>query len=714
MEKKLPDKKKIKIFLVFLTLLFLVLLLRLSYMQIVEGNRYRTLATQNHQRLNPVLAPRGEIVDRNGVRLVMNKPVYTVSLVYLGEPEEQVVNFLSSLLEGDISMKGMTAPQIQSDIQEKIKEHQRLYEPVRIAVDVSQETVNKITEQRIALPGVIIDVEPVRSYPYNDLLGEVVGYVREITGEQLEKYKDQGYQLGDSFGQVGLEYTYESYLRGRNGARQVEVDAQGNPVRDLGYKPPVPGNNLITSIDHRVQRAAQDAVAAAIGQTRNGLADVPPGTPISGTAVVIDVNTGEVIAMASLPSYDLNIFSQPLQAKQYDELLKMGALRNYAIQTTYVPGSVFKMATLASFLENNIVMPETTIYDPGYYKYKRCWKPGGHGNVDAVKSLKISCDTYFYQFGVQAGPDLMGRYAAKFGLGERTGIDLPGEESGRVASKELKAKVWEGNEWESQWREYDSMDMSIGQQETKLTAIQLANFVASIANGGTLYRPHMIKKIVDPNGIDLKVFSPEVIKKVDLSKETLNIIREGMHQVAVGDGTGAAAFWGAPYQVAAKTGTAEVGDSAENAHALYVAYAPYEKPEVAVSVIIEYGSGGGAIAGPVARKILDAYFLAKNNVATNDNQAEQPETNETPNSRTPTNIRPSTNQASYDERVEQPETTGTPPQIEDGSSPTYNEESGETEDQSQGNGNDERQPGITPPPVVTGRQNDYRQGWNSG
>lgn len=610
-----------------LVVLFLALLGRLGFMQIAEANRYRTLATQNHQRLITVEGPRGEILDRNGVRMVSNKPVYTISFVYLGLKDSgQVIKRLAGLLEGESSLKGLTAQQIQEDIQEKMKDNKRLYEPVRVAVNVSQETVNKIEEQRLELPGVNIDVEPVRQYPYGDLLGEVLGYVREITGEQLEAHKDEGYQMGDSFGQVGLEFVYEGYLRGVKGARQVEVDAQGRPVRDLGFKQPVPGNNLITSIDHRVQRAAQDAVAWAVQQTRNGIAKVPADRPITGAAVVIDVNTGEVLAMVSIPSYDLNIFSQPLQARKYNELLKVGALRNHAIQTTYTPGSTFKMATLSALLEGKIVNPKTAISDPGYYKYKKDWKEGGHGVVDAVGAIKDSCDTYFYQFGIMAGPDLIGKYAAEYGLGEITGVDLPGEEAGRVASRDLKKKIWEGNEWESQWREYDSMDMAIGQQESKFTAIQLANYVAAIANGGTLYKPHLAKKVVSPDGVEVKSFKPEVLKKVNVSKETLDIVREGMRQVATGDGTGSAAFWGAPYRVAAKTGTAEVGDAAQNAHALYVAYAPYEKPEVAVSVIIEYGYKGSSLGGPTARKIIDAYFAAKKEDAQGKQKEQTPGT----------------------------------------------------------------------------------------
>ncbi|MFZ5647055.1 MAG: penicillin-binding protein 2 [Bacillota bacterium] len=609
MEKKIIEKK-MKVFIYILVALFLILIGRVAFMQIIDGKRYRTLATQNHQRLITVEAPRGEIIDRNGVRIVSNKPVYTVSLVKLGlDDSERVIRTLSKLLEGDGNFKGMNAKQIEQEIQEKIKGHKRLYEPIRVAANVSQETINRIQEQRLELPGVNIDIEPVRHYPFNDLMGEVLGYVREITNEQLEAHKDEGYAMGDSYGQVGLENYYEGYLRGIKGARQVEVDAQGRPVRDLGIKPPVPGNNIILSVDHRLQRVAQDAVTEALNQAKN-YAKLPPGKTMSAAAVAMDVNTGEVLAMASLPSYDLNIFSGPLPAKKYNELVSTGALRNHAIQTPYTPGSTFKMVTAAALLENKIVDINTKIADPGYYKYKNDWKPGGHGIVNVTKALGDSCDTFFYIFGIQAGPEMIGKYAAEFGLGELTGIDLPGEEAGRTASRELKRKIWEGNDWESEWREYDSMDMAIGQQESKYTAIQLANYMATIANGGTIYRPRMVKRVVGPDGNEIKGFSPEVVRKVNVSKESMDIVRQGIHEV-VGGGTASSVFMGAPYTAAAKTGTAEVGDAAQNAHALFVAYAPFDKPEIAVSVIIEYGAKGSSIAGPVARKIIDGYFKFK-------------------------------------------------------------------------------------------------------
>ncbi len=609
-------EKKMRFLFALVAGAFLVLVVRLSFLQLVEAAKYQTQARANHQRIIPITPPRGEIIDRNGERIVGNRPVYTVSVTYLGlQDTDRIVNTLASLLAGEKAYEGMSVAQIKASLQEKMQaEKLRLYEPIHVAAGVSLETVARIEEHRLDLPGVIIDVQSVRDYPYGDLLAPVLGYVGEIEKEQLAKNKDKDYQMGDNFGKTGLENQYEEVLRGKRGARLVEVDAHGRPVRDLGVKAPTPGNNLLLTVDARLQRAAQDALAKGVARARTvGGARIPKDKTLSAAAVVLDVRTGEVLAMASLPSYDPGVFARGVTSKEYQELTKSGALRNHCIETTYIPGSTFKMVTATALLEGGIVKPETTIFDPGYYKTQKDWKPGGHGRVDIRRALKVSCDTFFYMFGAQAGPELMGKYAREYGLGEKTGIDLPGEEAGLVPSREHKKEIWRKHPWESQWHEYDSTNMAIGQGENKYTALQLANYMATIANGGKLYKPHLVKKVVSPDGKTLTDFSPQLIRQVNVSGETLKIIQEGIHQVTLPpDGTASGVFAGADYQAAAKTGTAEVGDAAGNKHALFLAYAPYENPEVAVSVVIEYGGMGSGVAGPVAREILDAYFLLKN------------------------------------------------------------------------------------------------------
>lgn len=656
-------EKKVQVLLGLVVAAFVVLLVRLAYLQLVEVDKYQVMARQNHLRLIPIMAPRGEMYDRNGVRIVGNRPVYTVSLAYLGlQDTDRVIARLASILVGERAFQGMSEQEIQQEIQKKLDEQKNgqklsLYEPLPVAEKVSPETVSRIEEQRLELPGVLIDVRPMRDYPYGDLLVPVLGYVGIMNQQELDAHKDEGYKLGDAWGKDGLEKTYEAYLKGERGARQVEVDASGRPVRDLGLKEPVPGDNLVLSVDARLQRVAQDALAKRLAELRRE----GYGQAKAGAAVVLDVNTGEILAMASQPTYDPTIFVRDLTRKEWNDvwaqISRDQSLLNRAL-SPYPPGSTFKMVVSAAALESGKVTPAFAIMDYGRYKYKTDWKPGGHGRVDLVRALKVSCDTYFWTVGEMLGPELIGQYAREFGLGEKTGVDLPGERAGIVPGPEQKSKLWkqylddiqkqmdairqeygqrlaaagEGEkaalqkemdsrlaplqdrynkiEWELKWRDYDTMDMSIGQGNNYYTPLQLANYVAAIANGGVLYQPHLVKKIVAPDGQTVQEFSPREIRRVKVSPQTLAVIRQGMYQVSLPpDGTASSIFAGATYTVAGKTGTAEV--QGHDNHAVFVAFAPYEKPEVAVAVVVEYGGHGGVAAGVVARQILDAYFSMK-------------------------------------------------------------------------------------------------------
>lgn len=712
MERK-TFEKKMKVFTLLLAVFFLAILGRLGYLQLVQAEKYKTLATMNHVRLIPAQAPRGEIFDRNGTKIVGSRPVYVVNVTdqelkgnsfvlnlgragdwndsrletlagtiwqddaYFGDsqiadeasikqsidqvrkdlikkredkknadnfsivllsPEtldklkqvepylpaiaiesrtDAVSNMVQIILQDENYIGKTTFSELQREFRKRKKEA-KPHEYVQLAKDVTYETVVKVTERQLDFPGISIDVEPVRFYPYNNLMPQVLGYVREIRQEQLEAKKDQGYRMGDLYGQVGLENIYEEYLKGTRGAREVEVDAQGRPVRELGVREPVPGNNLKLTVDYKLQMVAQEGLKKSVERAKQlGYTKGAGSRPINAAAVVQDVNTGAILAMASLPDYDLNLFSGQLSGATYNELASSKALVNHAIQTTYVPGSTFKMVVATALLEKGVADKSSSISDPGYYKHKRDWKPGGHGSaINIVKALKYSCDTYFYIFGAKLGPQSMEEYAKQYGLGQLTGIDLPGEEAGLIASPERDYKIWHENpnypqsvtDWEEKWIEDDSMSMSIGQQESKFTALQLVNYVSAVANGGTLYRPQLVEKIVSPEGKLLQKYYPEIIRKVQASPETLEIVREGMHEVAINGGTGAFVFAGAPYTLAAKTGTAEAGGGN---HGLFVAFAPYEKPEVSVAVIIEYGGTGSGVAGPAARQILDAYFANK-------------------------------------------------------------------------------------------------------
>ncbi|MCG9966997.1 penicillin-binding protein 2 [Pelotomaculum terephthalicicum JT] len=643
MEKKLVERR-MRVFLYVVIFIFLVLVSRLVYMQLLQNDRFSTLARENRMRLVTIIAPRGEVYDRNGVKIVGNQPVYTVSLDTVSlassgqEDTGEVVRRLAAILDMD--------PQ---EIQQKVDQQERFYEPVKLATRVPLEIVTRIEEQRMELPGVVIDIEPLREYPNGSLLAQVMGYVRQISPEQLEKNKDKGYKSGDLFGQSGLENTYEQYLRGQDGGRQVEVNTGGMPVRDLGVKEPVPGNNLVLTIDQKVQKAAEDALARASQEAlKQGYNEAR-----AGAAVALDVRTGAVLAMASYPGYDPVKLSGYLSQNDYNEIFNSPwkPILNRAL-LSYVPGSTFKMIVAMAGLEANVITPQDTISDPGYFFLGtrfNDWKPGGHGIVNMVRAIKVSCDTYFYQLGLKVGIDKITRMAEEFGLGGKTGIELPGEDAGVVAGYDAKYQLREdflssaaqkkvkeieqryndllakaiGDEqrkqllskrsdellavdWELAWHEYDTIISAIGQGDNRYSMLQLANYVATIANGGTLYKPFLVQRVVDPNGKVIKENNPVVVNYAKVSPKTLAIVREGMREVTLpSDGTAYGFFAGFP-PVAAKTGTAEVKD--HDNHALIVGFAPYDNPEIAVAVIVEFAGHGGTMAGPVAESMLAAYF----------------------------------------------------------------------------------------------------------
>ncbi|MBO8137260.1 MAG: penicillin-binding protein 2 [Desulfotomaculum sp.] len=629
-------------FITFLVIMVFGLLIgRLAYLQLFQVEKYTTMARQNHMRLIPIEAPRGEILARDGkTKIVGNKPVYTVSLVYLGlKNTPQVAQRLADIL--DIN---------PGEIIKKMDEQKlRLYQPVKIASNVPLETVLKIEQHRLELPGVLIDVEPVRDYPVGAIASHVVGYVRQINKEELEEYKDKGYRPDDEIGKIGLERYYEDYLRGTPGARQVEVDSQGRPVRDLGIKKPVPGNNLILTLDHRVQKAAAQGLARQIKYLQE---NTEYKNAKAGAVVAVDVHSGEILALASYPTYDPTVFTKFLPRETWLQLEKNKVFTNRAL-SAYPPGSIFKMVVGIAGLETGIIDPDHKMYDPGYFMAGtriNDWLLSGHGYVDLRKAIQVSCNTYFGTYALEIGISKIAEYAREFGLGSVLGIDLyPGEEKGVLPTPETKYRLWKQNlpagkrkqleeieekykeliaeaeteeerrrlqrklryerqriNWNLLWYDYDTGNTALGQGDSKYTPLQLACYTAAIANGGTLYKPHLVKEIVNHQGKTVKKFSPEIINKADVSPETLAVIREGMSRVTQPGGTAAYQFNDIPVPVAAKTGTAEV--FGKDNHALIAAFAPADDPEIAVAVVVEHGGHGGSGAGPVAHDVLAAYF----------------------------------------------------------------------------------------------------------
>ncbi len=659
--------KKLKVFLALVTIIFAILISRIAYVQLVQTERFTTLSEQNRIRPITIPAKRGEVLDSTGkVILAKDRPVYSVSVSWLGIQDQNLDKVAASL-----------APILEineNEIKEKIKDPGiRKFEPIRIAKDVPLEVVTKIEENRAELPGVEIAVEPMREYVYQDFMPHILGYVREITEKQLERHKDDGYSMGDRYGQAGLENMYEEFLRGQDGNLLVEVDKSQHPVRELAKEQPVPGNNLILNIDYRLQKVAEESLDRTMASLQQG--EYPNAK--AGAVVMLDVNSGKVLAMASKPGFDPNLFNGKITPEQSEALFggkktnPFPAFNNRAMMA-YPPGSTFKMITASAVLESGKATINDTIFDPGsVYLYGRsygCWKPSGHGTVNLIKAIQTSCNVYFYQMGLKAGVENLAKYVREFGLGQKTGIDLPNEASGLIPGPEWKRQLnepslqekyekmyqeiedeyaekisnakseseenrllkqkenelkWKKREynneayWSVEWREYETIIMSIGQGYNLYTPLQLANYVAAIANGGIRYQPYLVDSVVDYKGDIVKKYDKKEVGKVDVSPETLAAVRRGMKAVTEPGGTAYGIFREFPVEVAGKTGSAETGKDKNGndkpTHGLFVAYAPYDKPEVAVAGIIEYAGHGGSSAGLVARDLLAEYFRIDKN-----------------------------------------------------------------------------------------------------
>ncbi|MHB9144085.1 MAG: penicillin-binding protein 2 [Symbiobacteriia bacterium] len=620
---------------VTLVVLFALLVGQLTNLQFVQGAKWAEAADINRIRIVPVAAPRGIITDRSGVVLASNRPSYTVTLFYTGEGTfKSTVRLLAQVLAGDANTPEAAAK--EQDIWKKFlyqKEFVGLYKPMRIETNITPEIYTQLEEHKTDLPGVDVTLEPIRSYPVltdpsatgqtdpatgeaqagpagklpESLAAHVLGYVGQISETQLagNQYKD--YRGGDVIGKAGIEDYYESYLRGQEGTRPVQVDHLGRWFADLpGGTDPVPGDNLKLSLDSGLQRAAEQALAQKIQefQTR------PDSKAASAGAVVVeDVHTGEILAMASYPSFDLNWWVGGISSDHWNLLNTdpRHPMLNYAING-FAPGSTFKMVTAAGALQEGKITPSFTIFDTGVYwlwQHPKDWKVGGHGIVDLNKAIAESCDTYFYEAGRLLTVDGLGRYSQMFGFGQPTGIDLYGESKGAAASRDsYNYRDPKTGNVLNDWQLGDTLSQAIGQGRDLATPVQLANYVATIANGGTRYRPHLVDAILTPTGQPVKTFEPEVEEKVAVSAENLALIRQGMLGAAQW-GTAAGSFGNFPIKVGAKTGTAETSTGHDNG--VFVAFAPYDNPQIAISVLV-VGGAHGSYAAEVARPILAEYF----------------------------------------------------------------------------------------------------------
>ncbi len=586
------SKSRIDILAILLVFIFCALISRLGYLQVVQGKYYERLADGNRIRLVPIMAPRGVFYDRNGVTLVSNRPGFTLSVSFINKAiSDDVIAKMAEILE--ISPK---------QIKDKIANKSGSYEPITIKSDIGPEFVTKIEEHKHELPGVAIDIQPIRNYVDNELAAHIFGYVSEISDWELAKLKDKGYKAGQIVGKSGLERVYDLDLRGVDGGNQIEVDVTGRVVQILGKRDPVPGNNLILTLDYRIQRAAEKAIDEQLQYLQT---DTRYRNAKAAAAVVMNPQTGEILAMVSRPVFNPNLFAAGISYKEWEKISSnpFHPMDNKAISGEYPPGSTFKIVTGTAALELKKVTPEEKILDTG----KHWLIPKGNAEGEALgwinfkEALSKSDNVYFYEMGNRLGIDNLEKYARMFGLGAKTGIKLLGESEGLVANKKYKEKVF-GEDWYLA----ETFDAAIGQGFQLATPLQLAMMISQIANGGQRYQPYLVDKITSPAGQVIKTFEPEKTGSINISAGTLQLIRQSLREVALEGGTGAFAFHDFPIPIAGKTGTAENSHGSD--HGLFVAYAPFDSPRIAVAVIVEQGGFGAGSAVPIAKKILEAAF----------------------------------------------------------------------------------------------------------
>ncbi len=589
----------------FLLLCFVFLLLigRILLLQVIQGGRFTYLSENNRIRIKKIPGTRGMIFDRKGELLVDSRPSFDLLFVpedteepertlrllarYLGREEEEFV----SLYEEN---KGRPA-----------------FEEIVLGRDIDWNSLVAVETHQLDLPGVTLRIRPRRSYVNSGMAAHILGYLGEIGPRQLKLLKDEGYTMGDEIGQFGLEKSWEDFLRGRSGGQQVEVDALGRRVRVLHEVPDVPGYSVFLTLDEALQQTAHEALQGK-----------------EGTIVVLDVNNGAVLAMASTPAFDPNVFARGVSAEEWRGLTRdrLRPLNNRAIQGQYPPGSTFKIVVAFAALEEGLVQPEAKIFDPGYYvvgnRAFRDWKKEGHGYVDMHKGLVESCDVYFYQLGQRIGVDRIAKYSRALGLGEKTGISLDDEKSGLIPDTE-----WKKKRYRQPWYPGETPSVAIGQGYVTTTPLQMANMTATVANGGTLYRPWFVRRVESLDGQVIQEYGPETIRTLNPKPATLEVIRNALRDVVNGaSGTGKAARSNLVV-VAGKTGTAQVAEmrgayvKSEQLtyflrdHAWFVAYAPAENPQIAVVTLVEHGGHGGSAAAPLAKKVIEKYFSLQDSSA---------------------------------------------------------------------------------------------------
>lgn len=694
----------------FFVIVAFIIIAALINLQIRQGKEFDIDAQKGLPNIRTIIAPRGNIEDKNGVPIAVNRMGFVLQIVKAGLDSDKLNNMLLNLvnileknnnsyyksfnryitpnpirfgsainkskdpiavIKRDFNLKlkdGVvlkTAEDVFKYLREtkyKINDNYTVAEAYKImsmryeirdytslksiplAADISKETVAEVEERHHDFAGVSTDTEPLRQYIDAPDVAHVLGYIRGISDTEYDKFKNQGYKMTDFIGKSGIELAAEQYLKGTDGDRSVEVDTEGRLTKELNSKPAIPGDKVVLTLDMKLQKVAMDSLKKNIDILRNrgGRTGIKTnfGDASAGSVVALDVNTGEVLAMASYPTYDPSIFLEGAENKDAQNAIRNlnnpGTPElNRAITASYEPGSTFKPILGVAGLEEGVITPKSTINDPGVItvddfklkclEYENGSKPNGHGDINLASALATSCNMYFFKLGMLLHIDRIDKWTKLFGLGEKTGIEIGGEKKGRRSNMETHYAIYpKDGDSNYNWGSVLTAFSSIGQLYNNYTPLQMANYVASIANGGKRYVPHLIKRVVKYDGSIVLETKPSYFQ-IPVKKETIDAVKQGMVDVAnSSEGTAAEVFsdFTRSYNitVAGKTGTAQTPESQKGLasnNGVFICYAPADNPKIAIAVVVEKGVQGRYTA-PIAKDILAEYFNVNNKNSVDD------------------------------------------------------------------------------------------------
>jgi penicillin-binding protein 2 len=580
-------------------MVLLVYLVRAWHLQVLQGSKYRYQSENNRIRLEDIPAPRGIIFDRNGTALVENRPAYHLLLV-----REDVTDMDQTIRE-----LARLCGKMPEDFFSLLEANKTIpkFVPVRLMADLDRDCLARIEAQRIRLPGVIIQLEPKREYKWNGRGAHLIGYLSEITENELNSEVYAGYYAGEDVGKFGIEKAFEKYLHGKRGGRQVEVDAIGRRMRLLDEALPIPGRNLWLTVDMAVQEAAESCLEGKVG-----------------AIAALDPRSGAVLALASRPTFDQEKFIRGLSADEWRALSRDPdhPLLNRAFGAAYPPGSTYKPLVALAALQEGIMNPDSTVYCPGFYYFAnrkyRCWRDRGHGTMNLHNALVQSCDTYFYQTGLRLGVDKIAQYAKLFGLGAKTEIGLPGEHPGLIPTS-----WWKKQAIGVPWQKGETLSISIGQGFDLASPLQMALAYSAIANGGKVWQPYVVRRIEGSSLEEVDEIKSNLKREIPIEPRFFGVVQKGLLGVVEENRGTAHSIKVSSVSIAGKTGTAQVVRLADGVdrkaaaknvkekqqdHAWFVGYAPADDPQIVVCALIEHGGHGSSVAAPLVQKVILAYL----------------------------------------------------------------------------------------------------------